>query len=176
VLNELGGDAEFDFCCLVDSLENLKELMVKAREANIGRPLEILIEVGCANGRCGVRTLEQGLLLAEAANSGRPCVKPVGVECFEGVVQLNDGGLAAANRMLDLVVELATTCVTRGFFQDRVLLSAGGSGFFDLVAHKFAAIRSSEGARLDFMWVMKASACLHVKVPDLNVWSRSQRL
>jgi D-serine dehydratase len=44
--------------------------------------------------------------------------------------------------MLDLVVELAATGAAREVFDGRVLLSAGGSGFFDLVAQKFAAARS----------------------------------
>jgi D-serine dehydratase len=128
---------------LVDSPENLQQLIAGAQRANIGRPLQILIEVGCDSGRCGVRSFQQGMTLAEAAHNARPWMNLVGVECFEGVVQLTDAGLATVDRMLDLVMKLAAAGAARGFFGDRVLLSAGGSGFFDLVAQNFPITKSA---------------------------------
>src|SRR5277367_5125122 len=55
VFDELKRDPAFDFYCLVDSSANVAQLAEAAREAAVGRPLQVLLEGGYSGGRTGVR-------------------------------------------------------------------------------------------------------------------------
>ncbi|KAG0920904.1 hypothetical protein G6F31_020534 [Rhizopus arrhizus] len=55
ILQALRDDPSFDFYCLVDDAAHVEALAQAAREANIGRPLQVLLEVGYAGGRTGCR-------------------------------------------------------------------------------------------------------------------------
>ncbi len=53
----------FVFYCLVDSLENADALAAAVRSRG-SRPLNLLLEIGVAEGRTGTRTVEQAVRLA----------------------------------------------------------------------------------------------------------------
>src|SRR5690554_1301537 len=55
VLEELRRDPEFDFYCLVDSRAGADRLAAAVSAAGLDRPLQVLVEVGVAGGRTGVR-------------------------------------------------------------------------------------------------------------------------
>jgi len=86
VLDELKRDPGFDFYCLVDSPETVAILAEAAKAANIGRPLQVLLEGGMAGGRTGVRDQETGLNVARAVQAAAPFLALRGVEGFEGLV------------------------------------------------------------------------------------------
>jgi D-serine deaminase-like pyridoxal phosphate-dependent protein len=113
-----------DVYCLVDSVAG-----VEALDAGTGRPVKVLVEVGVADRRGGLRD-EAGALAVLAAAARTRHVRPVGVECFEGVVQ----DRPAAEALLERVAALATAGRERGLLPDPVMLSAGGSIFFDAAA------------------------------------------
>jgi D-serine dehydratase len=142
VLGELKRDPAFDFYCLVDSVENAEALAAAARAANIGRPLQVLLEGGIAGGRTGARDLAQALKVGRAIKAASPHLALRGVEGFEGL--LKGGGpvdsAAKVRAFLDFLVEIAWAAEKEGLFAGgKVILSAGGSAFFDLVAERFAA-------------------------------------
>jgi D-serine dehydratase len=145
---ELARDPAFDFYCLVDSVESLQHLADRLAIAPPGRPVQVLVEVGTAGGRTGVRSLEQGLHVAVAA--GRcPQVALCGVETFEGLFQADDPSEQRAREMLEMTTELARRCDREGYFKtDTVLLSGGGSGLFDLAAQLLAARDFSRATRI----------------------------
>lgn len=80
---------------------------------------------------------------AVARTQGR--LRLAGVETFEGALQMASDGEAAAAALLDGVCALASACETERLFSDRVLLTAGGSAFFDLVVDRFAALKLTSG-------------------------------
>lgn len=142
VLGEIKRDPQFDFYCLVDSVENAEALAAAARAANIGRPLQVLLEGGIAGGRTGARDLAQALKVGRAIKAASPYLALRGVEGFEGL--LKGGGpvdsAAKVRAFLDFLVEIARAAEKEGLFAEgKVILSAGGSAFFDLVAERFAA-------------------------------------
>jgi D-serine dehydratase len=142
VLGEIKRDPQFDFYCLVDSVENAEALAATARAANIGRPLQVLLEGGIAGGRTGARDLAQALKVGRAIKAASPYLALRGVEGFEGL--LKGGGpvdsAAKVRAFLDFLVEIARAAEKEGLFAEgKVILSAGGSAFFDLVAERFAA-------------------------------------
>jgi len=99
------------------------------------RPFEVLLEVGVAGGRTGVRAHDAALALARRAHASG-AVTLVGIECYEGLGNTGrseDDGPAVGD-LMDRVERLARDCdAERLFGADEVIVSAGGSGVFDLV-------------------------------------------
>lgn len=142
VLDELARDPAFDFYCLVDSEAGLRRLQARAALRDCGRPLQVLLEVGVANGRTGVRTVEQGLALGRALAQAAPHLRLRGIEAFEGVFGGYDHPRLeiAVTGMLGMVAELARCGFEEGWFgHEPVILTAGGSAFFDMAASWLAS-------------------------------------
>ncbi|MEZ0446502.1 alanine racemase [Cellulomonas sp. ICMP 17802] len=116
-------DAEILFC--VDSVEAVD---VAAAALDGGR-VRVLLEVGHGAGRTGVRTGDQALAVAQRAAEA-PGVELVGVSAYEGGLP----DVAAARTFLDQVRAVAEMLVGAGLLRDHVVLSAGGSAYFDAVA------------------------------------------
>jgi D-serine dehydratase len=140
VLAELQADPGFEFLCLVDSLEGVELLRRELEEMPLGRPFEVLLEGGVKGGRTGCRTMEEALAVARAI-AAVPELALAGVEGFEDVV---GGGIVEAEpkiaAFLDYLVDLARACARENLFAPGpVILSAGGSKYFDRVTAAFRA-------------------------------------
>jgi D-serine dehydratase len=134
ILAELETHPGFEFYAIVDSVENVAQLAQATRRAAIGRPLNLFLEGGMPNGRTGVRDLATGLAVARAV-AAEPTLALRGVEGFEG---LTSGTRAEAETQvrsfLDLLVQLAQACEAENLFAPgEVILTAGGSAFYDMV-------------------------------------------
>jgi len=64
VLDELRDDPQFDFYCLVDSVDGVNQLVEQLRVHEVCRPLQVLLEIGFPSMRCGCRTKEEALRVA----------------------------------------------------------------------------------------------------------------
>src|SRR5271168_2299452 len=135
VLRELKDHADFEFYCLVDSLANAEAIARAAAKLELSRPVNLLVELGYAGGRTGCRTVEEAEALASfVARTG--ALRLSGVEGFEGLLRAESPEKTAGlvNAFLDRLVQLAETCASKGFFSgETIILSAGGSAFYDLV-------------------------------------------
>lgn len=139
VIDELEQHPDFDFYCLIDSVDNLEQLTAVARRKRLSRPLQLLVEIGFSGGRTGSRSVPRALELAAAAYERRDVIALRGVEGYEGIIKATDESemVGRVDAFLDMVVECAQRCEERGFFAPgEVVLSAGGSAFFDRVAAK----------------------------------------
>jgi len=135
VLDERARDPEFEFFCLVDSVAGVEQLADRVKARARAEPLKVLLEMGQPGGRCGVRSVGEGLEVAWAAAACAPYVTLVGFETFEGVSQLAPDAAAIARGMLEATVALARACVREQLLaEDTLLLTAGGSSLFDLAA------------------------------------------
>lgn len=137
VLGELRQDLEFDFYCLVDSVRGATMLGDVARDACAGRPLQVLVEVGVAGGRTGCRTADEALRVSRAVRAEWPHVALRGVEGFEGIIAGKDADdtEARVRDFLDTIGDAARRIAAEDLFTPGpILLTAGGSAFFDLVA------------------------------------------
>jgi D-serine dehydratase len=152
VCGELRRDPGFDFYCLVDSVAGVELLASRVAAADPGRRVNVLVEGGLAGGRCGVRDVETAVTVAEAVRAGGAQLALVGVEGFEGLLQYREAGRrsADAREFLRFLVAIAEALDGRGLFSagPAVLLSAGGSAFYDLVISEFAAARLSRPSRV----------------------------
>ncbi|MFI4874021.1 MAG: amino acid deaminase [Blastopirellula sp. JB062] len=134
--NQLAQDDQFQFLGLVDSLETVRLLADAAKRFQLKRPIELLLEFGVAQGRTGVRSIAQAFKVAAEIAQHAPVLRLRGIEGFEGIVS---GGSEEetehlVRQYLRQLCEAAEACVQRQLLNaDHLLLSAGGSAFFDLV-------------------------------------------
>lgn len=142
--DELAADPDFDFYCLVDSEAGVEALRRVAQMKGLARPIQVLIEVGYPGGRAGVRTLQAGLSVARAVQRAIPYVRLAGVETFEGVFQMISDGESRAQAMLDLVAALTAAADAQGLFDRTIVLSGGGSAFYDMAAQTLSSMRLSQ--------------------------------
>jgi D-serine dehydratase len=146
VCGELRRDPGFDFYCLVDSVAGVRLLAERIAQADPGRPVNVLVEGGLAGGRCGVRDVGTAVEVAEAVRAAGPRLALAGVEGFEGLAQYRAPGRREADvrEFLGFLARIAAALDGRGLFgSGEVLLSAGGSAFYDLVIEELTAIRLS---------------------------------
>ena len=97
---------------------------------------EVMLEIGVEGGRCGCRSHTQAIGLAQALHDSA-AVRLVGVECYEGLAAKghSDSDIPYAHALMERVTQIAQEVDARGWFDtDEVLVSAGGSAIFDLVA------------------------------------------
>ena len=144
ILDLLRRDPGFDFYCLADSVANVTALAEASRAAGLDRPIKLLLEGGYVGGRTGVRTLADGLAVARTVAAAAPRLTLVGVEGFEGIIAGADAEDTERKiaGFLDFLVALAKAALAEKLFADGpLLLSAGGSAFYDMVAERFTAAR-----------------------------------
>ncbi|WP_328397051.1 amino acid deaminase [Streptomyces sp. NBC_00390] len=135
---ELDADPDFRFICYVDSVRGV-ELMDEALRGT-SRPVEVVIELGAGEGaRTGVRT-EAGCAAVADAVAATATLRLVGVAGYEGEVPQADGDRVRA--WVRRLTELAADFDKAGRFDGttEIVISAGGSAWFDAVADVFGEI------------------------------------
>jgi len=127
-------DPDFEYYCLVDSSALVEQLGTYFSKC--GRRLNVLLELGVAGGRTGVRDDSQlQAVLASLARYGES-IALSGVEVYEGV--LDDEAVICA--YLKHAVAVTQRLANEGKFQrSPVLLSGAGSAWYDVVAEVFSA-------------------------------------
>jgi D-serine dehydratase len=114
--------------------------------------LQVVIEGGFDGGRCGVRDVDTALTVAEAVRARAPYLKLAGVGGFEGLLQYRPAAErdGAVRQFLNFLADVAGKCDGLGYFDDieEVILTAGGSAFYDLVAATFEGARLSRPTRV----------------------------
>jgi len=147
---ELNADPAFDFYLYVDSVEGVDRLRAAAQQHGAQRPLQVLLEVGYANGRCGVRHLDDALRVCQAVRATQGALRLVGASGFEGLNQY--GGPADRERNAQAFLRSMAAIVREvdrsGLFDGQhIVLSAGGSAFYDIVVRAFSAVTLSKPCR-----------------------------
>ncbi|MEU3758180.1 D-serine deaminase-like pyridoxal phosphate-dependent protein [Streptomyces albogriseolus] len=135
---EQDADPAFRFVCYVDSVRGV-ELMDAALDG-ASRPVEVVIELAAGEGaRTGVRTEAECAAVADAVAAART-LRLAGVAGYEGEVPQADPGRVRA--WLRRLVALAVDFDKAGRFAglDEIVVSAGGSAWFDAVADVFAEV------------------------------------
>ncbi|WP_413758798.1 amino acid deaminase [Streptomyces sp. MMBL 11-3] len=140
---QLAADPGFRFVCYVDSVRGV-ELMDAALRASgdPARPVDVVVELGAGEGaRTGVRT-EAGCAAVADAVAGVDTLRLVGVAGYEGEVP--DADPERVRTWLRRLTALAADFDKAGRFDaaglDEIVVSAGGSAWFDAVADVFAEL------------------------------------
>lgn len=142
VIGELNHDPDFDFYCLVDSREGVEILRTRLAARPAARPLQVLLEVGMTGGRTGCRTLAQALDVARAVRTAGPDLALRGIEGFEGIVPFSAmEDPTPIHGLLDFMAKTAAACAAEDLFAPaEIILSAGGSAYFDIVAARLGRV------------------------------------
>ncbi|MBC2900806.1 amino acid deaminase [Streptomyces cupreus] len=135
---ELASDPAFRFVCYVDSVRGV-ELMDAALKG-AARPVDVVVELAAGEGaRTGVRTEAECAAVADAV-AAAPTLRLVGVAGYEGEVP--QATPERVHAWLRRLVALAVDFDKAGRFADtdEIVVSAGGSAWFDAVADVFGEI------------------------------------
>jgi D-serine dehydratase len=133
IVAELLEDEQFEYWCLVDSagqVEQLREYF-DAR----GKQLHVLLELGVADGRSGVRDEEQLQAVLAALERAQRTVVLDGIEVYEGVLKEE----SLVREFLSRAAETTRKLAKEGrFARQPALLSGAGSAWYDVVAEVFS--------------------------------------
>ncbi|MGD1219481.1 amino acid deaminase [Streptomyces krungchingensis] len=135
---ELARDEDFRFICYVDSVRGVE--LMDAALAGTARPVDVVVELAAGEGaRTGVRTEAECAAVADAV-AATTTLRLVGVAGYEGEVPQADQERVHA--WLRRLTALAADFDKAGRFAglEEIVVSAGGSAWFDAVADVFAEI------------------------------------
>ncbi|MFJ3233537.1 amino acid deaminase [Streptomyces sp. NPDC086787] len=135
---QLAADPAFRFVCYVDSVRAVELMDAALRGAD--RPLDVVVELAAGeDARTGARTEAQCLAVAEAVTAV-PTLRLVGVAGYEAEVPGADPDRVRG--WLRRLTGLAVALDRAGHFADagEIVVSAGGSAWFDVVAEVFAEL------------------------------------
>jgi D-serine dehydratase len=142
MLTLMRDDPAFEFLALVDSAEGVQRLSRAAEAAGLRRPLPLLVELGLPGKRAGCRTPEEVMAVARLVVRA-PGLQLAGIEGYEGLLQGHDRA-ASETAVKAFVAQLAALLRQADgeqlFGGAQILISAGGSAYFDLVAHGFRGL------------------------------------
>ncbi|WP_432134732.1 amino acid deaminase [Streptomyces sp. bgisy154] len=135
---EMAADPDFELICYVDSVRGVA--LMDTALSGAGRPLDVVVELAAGEGaRTGVRTEADGAAVA-AAVAGAAHLRLVGVAGYEA--QVPGAAPQSVRAWLRRLVALAADLDRAGWFAgaERIVVSAGGSEWFDAVADVFAGM------------------------------------
>lgn len=130
----LGTDPDLDVYCYVDSVDGVDLLERALAATGTPRPLSVLVELGHEGGRTGARSPAAAREVAGAA-AAAPHLRVVGAAGYEGSVghHRDTDTLARVAAYCRDLRELTAELTRDGLVEQRPLVSAGGSAFFDVV-------------------------------------------
>ncbi|MFJ9628580.1 amino acid deaminase [Streptomyces sp. NPDC091280] len=137
---ELDTDPGFRFVCYVDSVRGVELMDAALRGA--ARPLDVVVELAAGEGaRTGVRTEAECAAVADAV-AAAGTLRLAGIAGYEGEVPQADPARVHAwlRRLTALAVEFDKAGRFAGSGLDAIVVSAGGSAWFDAVADVFAEL------------------------------------
>lgn len=128
--------------CFVDSIAQLENMSRNLEGVALAQPIRLLIEIGVAGGRTGLRRAEDATALADAIAASDPGqFRLAGVAGFEGAVPGATKSLDVITDYADRIVAAAEGLSARHLSGlDEFVISGGGSSFFDLMADRFARL------------------------------------
>ncbi|MGW4756944.1 amino acid deaminase [Streptomyces chartreusis] len=137
---ELTADPAFRLVCYVDSVRGVELMDAALRDAGATRPVDVVVELAAGEGaRTGIRREGECAAVADAV-AGVSTLRLAGVAGYEGEVpQANPERVHAwLRRLVSLAVEFDKAGRFAGL--EEIVVSAGGSAWFDAVADVFAEI------------------------------------
>jgi D-serine dehydratase len=159
VLTLMHCDPDFEFFALVDSQAGVQRLAQAVLAHGLARPLPLLVELGLPGKRAGCRSGAEAMEVARAV-AAAPGLQLAGIEGYEGLLGSDDhdADVEAVGAFVQQLASLVRQADEERLFGGaQILLSAGGSAYFDLVARGFAGI---EGRSLPVRPVLRSGCYL----------------
>jgi D-serine deaminase-like pyridoxal phosphate-dependent protein len=123
----------FDFLCYVDSIVGVETMAEAVASVPGTRGVRVLAELGHQGGRTGCRSVA-GLIDVARAVADMPRVQLAGVAGYEGGLP----GVEEVGGYLDDLRTATYELASKGLLPNTVIVSTGGSKFFDIVVDRLA--------------------------------------
>ncbi|WP_157962473.1 alanine racemase [Homoserinimonas sp. OAct 916] len=142
VAQELRDDSSLEFICYVDSIQAVVIMEQVLEAIGFESRIDVVVEHGYAGGRTGTRSLGDAVALAERVSQSTH-LRLRGISGFEGffrVTRSPDDELECRNYLRELKV-LADTIHEKGIVDGEMIVTAGGSTYFDLVLEHLSPVQ-----------------------------------
>jgi D-serine deaminase-like pyridoxal phosphate-dependent protein len=174
---ELDAHPDFSVLCWVDSMRGVELMTAALTAAGAHRPVDVCVEVGMPGGRTGCRGHAAVDEVAHAA-AASPRLRLVGVAGYEAALghDIAPDALAKVTEYLGQMRDAAVRL--DGLFEaDRVIVTAGGSTYFDAVADVLSGdwrtiVRSGAYLTHDDGLYARTSPLRAALQPALQVWAQ----
>ena len=133
---------DVDYVCCVDSVENATALSAFFAAQNL--TLDVLVELGVPGGRCGCRTTDAALALAQRI-AGLPGLRLRGLELYEGVLHGDDPQPQVEALLRDAA---ALACRMAPLVDGEFILTGAGTVWYDVVCTVWLAAEKPARCRI----------------------------
>ncbi|MBW4094608.1 MAG: hypothetical protein HIU81_04040, partial [Acidobacteria bacterium] len=137
-------DKDFQFVSWVDSVATVEAMEQALAGASVPRKINVCVELGAAGGRTGARSIAEARAVAQrvAESSG---LRLAGVGGYEGALghDRSEKSLTAVRAYLQDMLTLHEDLADL-YDGDEVILTAGGSAYFDVVNEVFEPKKRAE--------------------------------
>ena len=134
IVEQLIREFDVDFYCCVDSPVNVQQL--SQHFANTEQTLKVLIEFGVPGGRCGCRSPQEVLELAQTIQDA-PALSLAGIEVYEGVIH-GDNAEQDIRTFLKQALSSVENLASDGLITGQPIITGAGSAWYDVVAECLA--------------------------------------
>lgn len=134
IVEQLIREFDVDFYCCVDSSVNVQQL--NQYFANKKQTLKVLIEFGVPGGRCGCRSPQEVLELAQTIQDA-PALSLAGIEVYEGVIH-GDNAEQDIRIFLKQALSSVESLASDGLITGQPIITGAGSAWYDVVAECLA--------------------------------------
>ncbi|MFB9141902.1 amino acid deaminase [Vibrio artabrorum] len=134
IVEQLISEFDVDFYCCVDSSVNVQQL--SQYFANTKQTLKVLIEFGVPGGRCGCRSPQEVLELAQTIQD-TPALSLAGIEVYEGVIH-GDNAEQDIRTFLKQALTSVESLASDGLITGQPIITGAGSAWYDVVAECLA--------------------------------------
>lgn len=134
IIEQLIREFDVDFYCCVDSPVNVQQL--SQHFANTEQTLKVLIEFGVPGGRCGCRSPQEVLELAQTIQDA-PALSLAGIEVYEGVIH-GDNAEQDIRTFLKQALSSVESLASDGLITGQPIITGAGSAWYDVVAECLA--------------------------------------
>ncbi|MFM2643449.1 amino acid deaminase [Vibrio chagasii] len=134
IVEQLIREFDVDFYCCVDSPVNVQQL--NQHFANTEQTLKVLIEFGVPGGRCGCRSPQEVLELAQTIQDA-PALSLAGIEVYEGVIH-GDNAEQDIRAFLKQALSSVESLASDGLITGQPIITGAGSAWYDVVAECLA--------------------------------------
>ncbi|CDU04873.1 putative D-serine deaminase [Vibrio coralliirubri] len=134
IVEQLNSEFDVDFYCCVDSSVNVQQL--SQYFANTKQTLKVLIEFGVPGGRCGCRSPQEVLELAQTIQD-TPALSLAGIEVYEGVIH-GDNAEQDIRTFLKQALTSVESLASDGLIAEQPIITGAGSAWYDVVAECLA--------------------------------------
>ncbi len=164
LISELLRQFDIEFYCFVDSIENATALGEYFNQHAIS--LNILLEVGVEEGRCGWRDLSTLDALVNTCQRYR-CLEIAGLGFYEGVISGQNAQLRVTE-FVQGVADKAFEFKVLGYFNnDAPIITGAGSAWYDVVAQNMNQVLNKD----DFRLVIRPGCYL---IHDTGIYAHAQ--